>query len=329
MKPGRIESVSDRTLNRLLVWGGGALAVCVIAFSVFYYFDQRVSSGPSIAERQVEQAEAAVVESPSNIGLRVALAEAYQMDNRLDDSLTQYGEVLRVEPDHRAALLGKGRLLYAKGDVDNAVEPLDKIARTALKGEFAGADVQLQEALYYLGAIDLQKGRAEDAITHLERSLSINPADSDAHFQLGSALMKAGRAKDAVPEFRTAVLFVPTDWCEPYNAMAAAFAELKDAAGQQYAQAMAQFCQGDPDGATQALTGLAEGTQGVDAMVGLGLIAEKAADRQKAAEWYQKALDADSENVTAASGLARLAGTSHSPTSTSQAAGESSAEERS
>ena len=64
MKPGRIDSVSDRTLNRLLVWGGGALAVCVIAFSVFYYFDQRVAGGPSIAERQVEQAEAAVVESP-------------------------------------------------------------------------------------------------------------------------------------------------------------------------------------------------------------------------------------------------------------------------
>ena len=40
--------------------------------------------------------------------------------------------------------------------------PLDKIAKTALKGEFAGADVQLQEALYYLGAIDLQKGRTED-----------------------------------------------------------------------------------------------------------------------------------------------------------------------
>ena len=256
--------------------------MCVIAFSVFYYFDQRVAGGPSIAERQVEHAEAAVVQSPSNVGLRVALAEAYQMDNRLDDSLKQYGEVLRVEPDHRAALLGQGRLLYAKGDVDRAVTPLDKIAKTALKGEFAGADVQLQEALYYLGAIDLQKGRTEDAVAHLKRSLSINPADSDAHYQLGSALLKAGKPKDAVPEFRTAVLFVPTDWCEPYDAMAAAYTALKDEAGQRYAQAMAQFCQGDAAGATKALTGLAEEPQGVDAMVGLGLIAEKSADREKA-----------------------------------------------
>ena len=116
------------------MWGGGALAVCVIAFSVFYYFDQRVSSGPSIAERQVEQAEAAVVESPSNIGLRVALAEAYQMDNRVDDSLKQYGEVLRVEPDHRAALLGQGRLLYVKGDVDNAVDALGQDRQDGAQG---------------------------------------------------------------------------------------------------------------------------------------------------------------------------------------------------
>ena len=66
------------------------------------------------------------------------------------------------------------------------------------------------------------------AIAHLKRSLSINPADSDAHYQLGSALLKAGKPKDAVPEFRTAVLFVPTDWCEPYDAMAAAYTALKD-----------------------------------------------------------------------------------------------------
>ena len=106
-----------------------------------------------------------------------------------------------------------------------------------------------------------------------------------------------------MPEFRTAVLFVPTDWCEPYDAMAAAYTALKDEAGQKYAQAMAQFCQGDADGATKALTALAEEPQAVDAMVGLALIAEKSADRDKASEWFQKALDEDSENVTAASGL--------------------------
>lgn len=327
MNLGRIDSVSDRTLNRLLVWGGAALAVCVIAFSVFYYVDQRVADGPSISERAVSRAEAAVVGAPSNVGLRVALAEAYQMDDRLDDSLKQYDEVLKVEPDHRAALLGQGRLLYVKGDLDRAAIPLEKVASTAVDGEFAGADVQLQEALYYLGAIDLAKGRTDEAITHLDRSLSINPADSDAHFQLGTALASAGRAKDAVEHFRTAVLFVPTDWCQPYDAMAAAYSTLKDSAEQAYAAAMAQFCQGDATGATAALTGLVEGPAKVDAMVGLGLIAEKAADREAATTWYQKALDADGSNLTASSGLARLKGTSHSGSADTQAAGSSSAEE--
>jgi tetratricopeptide (TPR) repeat protein len=327
MNVGRIDSVSDRTLNRLLAWGAAALVACVIAFGVLYFFDQRVGGGPSIAERQVAEAEAAVVESPSDVGLRLALAQAYQADDRLDDSLKQYAEVLKAEPKHRTALLGQGRLLFLKGDVDSAAAPLKEITDAALEGEFAGADAQLQEALYYLGAIELKQGRNDDAIAHLERSLSINPADSDAHFQLGNALLKAGKPERALSEFRTAVLFVPVDWCEPYSAMATAQGELKDQAGQRFAEAMATFCNGDAAGATEALTALVDGPQGVDAMVGLGLIAEKAAEREKAADWYQKALDEDSTNMTAASALSRLKGASHSGKSAEQAAGSDSAGE--
>ena len=86
-----------------------------------------------------------------------------------------------------------------------------------------------------------------------KRSLSINPADSDAHYLLGTALIKGGQAQGRRARVPHRGAFVPTDWCEPYEAMAAAYTALKDEAGQKYAQAMVEFCQGDADRATKAL----------------------------------------------------------------------------
>ena len=305
MKLGRIESVSDRTLNRLLVWGGGALAVCVLAFSVFYYFDQRIDGGPSMAERTIAAAEAAVVETPSDLGVRLQLASAYLLGERLDDAQKQYEEVLGAEENHRAALLGLGTVLYAKGDLDGAIEPFRSIVTTGVEGEFAGADLTLQEAQYYLGSIDLQKGNPAKAIEELQAALAISPTDSDALFLLGKALISEGRAADGVQSIRSAVAFVPTGWCEPYQAMADAYSVLKQQEQQEYAAAMLDFCQERDEQAKSRLTALTEGSAAVDAMVGLGLIAEKQSDRDAAADWYAKALKANPGNASAASGLAR------------------------
>lgn len=313
MNLGRIDSVSDRTLNRILVWGGAALAVCVIAFSVFYYFDQRIDGGPSMAEREVAAAEAAVVENPSDIGVRLQLASAYRMDDRPELARAQYEEILRVAKGHRVALVGLGTLLYAQGDYEGAATKFREIVDAGVTGEFASADTILQESMYYLGSIDLKAGRTDQAIEEFSGALRIDRTDSDSLYLLGTALISKGEVKDGIGALRDAVAFVPKGWCDPYQAMADAYTTLKDTDEAEYAAAMVDFCQDRPDQATQRLQALTDGPAAVEAMLGLGLVAESQADRDVAAKWYRKVLKKESENLAASSGLARLEGGSHGP----------------
>lgn len=298
-------------MDRLLGWGAGALAVGILAFGLYYSADQRLDGGPGPAERQVAAAEAAVREAPGNVDLRLALAGAYAQDSRLDDALEQYEQVLGVAPDNRAALLGQGAAYHAKGELEAATAPLTALTTTALEGQFAGADLQLQEALYRLGSIDLARGRTEPAVAHLRRALSITPTDSDALYLLGTALLAQGSPGAAIPELRRAVMFVPTGWCEPYAALRDAYGRLGQDRGQRYAAAMLAFCSGDEASARTSLTALSDGPASTDALVGLGLIAEESAARAEAATWYGRALEREPTNMTAASGLARMQATGH------------------
>jgi tetratricopeptide (TPR) repeat protein len=317
MNLGRIDSVSDRTLNRLLVWGGGALAVCVLAFSVFYYFDQRIDGGPSMAEREVAAAESAVRENPADIGVRLRLASAYRLDDRPDDARTQYEEVLRASNGHRVALAGLGTLLYAQGDYQGAAPNFQEIVDTGVKGEFAGADTILQESLFYLGSIDLKAGRVDKGIEELNGALKIDRTDSDALYLLGTALVAKGEVEDGIAALRDAVAFVPKGWCDPYQAMADAYSKVEEPAEAEYAAAMVDFCQDRPDQATQRLQALTDGPASVEAMLGLGLVAESQADRDVAAKWYREVLEEDAQNLAASSGLARLEGGPHVPSDAS------------
>jgi hypothetical protein len=69
---------------------------------------------------------------------------------------------------------------------------------------------------------------------------------------------------------------------------------------------MADFCNGKPDAASQRLQSLTSGPAAVDALLGLGLIAETSSNRTAAADWYQKVLQAQPGNATALTALGRL-----------------------
>jgi len=156
-------SVSDRTTSRLMRLGVLVLVTGVAAFGVIYYQDQHVNAGPSLVGRQIEGAEAAVKKAPLDIGIRLQLANAYLTDKRPDDALKQYDEILRADKGNRPALLGRGATLMATDDLNGAVAAYQKITGASQKGEFAGADPQLQEAHYYLGVIALKQNQTKVA----------------------------------------------------------------------------------------------------------------------------------------------------------------------
>jgi len=302
----RTTSVSDRAMNWLMRLGVMALAVGVLLFAGIYYQDQHVNAGPTLIGRQTQAAEAAVKKAPGNIGARLALAASYRSDKHLDDALNQYDEVLKSDQGNRFALLGRGGVLIAKGDLKAAAASYHKITDVGSKGEFAGADLQLQEAHYYLGSIAVKQHNTKEAVTELQAALKIQRSDSDALYLMGVARLQEGSTQLAVDSLKQALLFVPTGWCEPYSQLALAYGKLAQTQQATYAAGMADFCLKKPADAKRKLESLTAGPAAVDALLGLALIAETESNNAEAASSYRKVLTVDRTNVTAISGLSRL-----------------------
>ncbi len=91
---------------------------------------------------------------------------------------------------------------------------------------------------------------------------------------MGLAQLQLNQPKAAIDAFRKALTFVPTGWCEPYAQMAAAYTTLGSADEAKYATAMGTYCKNKPADAKKALQALTDGPAGVDAMLGLALIAQ-------------------------------------------------------
>jgi tetratricopeptide (TPR) repeat protein len=316
MKPNQpTTSASDRRLSTMLRVGVAVLVIGALAFAGIYYKDQHVDAGPSMVERQIVGAEAAVKKTPNNIETRLQLAAAYLQDKRPDDALAQYDEILRADKGNRTVLLERGRILIGKGDLTGAAVSYHKITDVAAKGEFAGADPLAQEAHYYLGSILVKQGKTKEAMVELQKALKIDATDSDSLYLLGVAQLKEGAPKLAVGSLKKALLFVPTGWCEPYTQLALAYGKIALAPQQTYATGMANFCLKKPAVAKTQLKTLTTGPVKVDALLGLGLIAETESNNAEAVSWYKQVLTLDRTNATATSSLSRLG---VEPTSTSK-----------
>lgn len=302
----RSPSVSDKTFSWVMRLGVMVLVLGVGTFGFMYYQDQHVNAGPSLVGRQIEGAESAVKKAPNDLQVRLQLAAAYLQDKRPDDALAQYDVVLKADKGNRSALLGRGGVLIAKGDLKAAAAAYHMITAAARTGEFAGADPQLQEARYYLGSIAIKQGKAKEAITELQGALKIDRTDSDSWYLLGVAQIKDGTPKLAVDSLKQALLFVPDGWCDPHTQLAVAYGKLGLAPQKTYATAMANFCLKKPAEAKAQFKTLTTGPMKVDALMGLGQIAEAESNTAEAITWYQKALTADSKNAGAKSALSRL-----------------------
>jgi len=319
-----LDSPSDRTVNRLIIGSLLVLAVGIPILAAIYLTDRFVDPGPPFAERQVAALEQAVRASPNTISLRLQLAGAYVAARRYPDAVRQFDEVLRVDRSSRTAHLGRGNVLLLEGDLDAAAKEFQAVVDLAQGGEFALADVELHEAWYNLGSIALRQGKAADAIPPLNQALKIRPTDADTLHLLGSAYLETGQLDRAVESLRSAVLFVPLDWSEPYAALERTYTRLGATAEAAWAGAMVELCQGHPDVARKRLAGLVDGPAATDALLGLAMIAEKAGDRAGAADLYRRVLERDSGNFNARVGLGRVGDAAPGPASpTSDPAGSS------
>lgn len=302
----RVDTISDRTLGRLIKWGVIALVLLLAAFTALYVLGQRGNGGPTLADRAVSAAEDGVKQAPQNVQKRLLLAQAYTKAGRPDDAIAQYDEILRAVPNNSTATLGKATLLFQKGDLDGAKKLFTTMATQSKKGEFARVDPEAQTAHYYLGSIAIQQNQIDTAITELTRASSMDSSDADVLYLLGVAQSKKGDDASAVTNLTRAVAFVPTGWCEPWGALQTSYSKLGKSEMAQYAGGMNAFCGKDASGAIRQLEPLATGPAALPALIGLGLITESQGDKAASGAWYLKAYALAPTDTTVLSSLDRL-----------------------
>ncbi len=299
---------ADRRLARLTRIAALTLVLGVIVVGVAYFVDQRSDAGPTLADRRVAAADAAVKKDPNNAGLRLALALAMQADGRVDEALDQFTQVIAVQADNKVALNAKAGILVDRGDLAGAQPLYQKVVDVAKGGEFAGMDTELEQAYYGLATIAMKQSRPSDAVTSLEAAVKIGGTDADAWYLLGQAQLAAGSPDKAVSAEQNAVAFVPLGWGDPYKVMADAYTAQGKPELAEYANAMVDVTASRYEQARQRLTALTGGPAALQAFVGLGLLEEMQGDTQAAVDAYRRAVALDASNFTAKSGLARLTG---------------------
>jgi len=302
----KTRTLSDRSMNRLIVGSILVLVIGILMVSAIYYLDRHVDASTPMVERQIATLEEAVRTTPNLVSVRLQLAGAYLAAQRYDDAVASFTEVLRVQKDNKDALIGLGDTLVLTGDVAGASTQYQAVVDLSKDGEFAATDSQLQRAYYELGSIALQQQRPADALPHLLAALRINHGDADTLNLLGSAFVQTGKAKEAVEALRAAVQYVPVGWCDPYSTLAQAYSALGRAAEAEWAGAMVAFCTKQPDEANQRLTALLNSEAATDAQLGLAFVAESKGDRSAAADWFGKVLVTDPSNFLAQNGLTRV-----------------------
>lgn len=303
-----LHAFSDRQLSRLI--GGVALILLIgiPTLGVVYWFDRVVDTGPPLVERKISELEAAVRTSPNTISIRLQLAGAYGAAKRYDDAIGQLDVVLTASPEDKTALVNRGDIYQLLHRPTEAAADYSALIGIAKDGEFAHVDTQLHQAYYSLGSIQLKQGDPKAAIPNLTAALGINPTDADTLNLLGTAYVRSGDAAKGVDDLRSAVLFVPIGWSDPYATLADAYAALGQSDEAAWATAMVDFTSGQSQVASGRLSALTGGPAATDAYVGLGLIAESTGDRAAALEAYGRALQRDPQNFTALDGQARATG---------------------
>lgn len=306
MRVARPTTISNRTINRMILIVGLVILIGIPAFLLFYWNDRHINDVGSLADRTVAAAEATVQKSPNDAQARDHLAAAYIAANRPQDGITQFGEALKISATDRAALLGRGITYLKTGQVDLAQADLQKFIDGNSTGEFAKTDPQLEQAYYELGVVQIQKGNAADAVTTLAKAIAINGGDADALYSLGQALNKTGDPTKAASALKLAVAFVPTGWCEPYGELAVSYTALKQPDGVAWSNGMVAFCEGRLTDAAAALKPLTSGAMKTDALLGLGYVTAQQGDNAAAASYFKQVLAIDPSNQSASIALGSI-----------------------
>jgi Flp pilus assembly protein TadD len=150
--------------------------------------------------KDIHLRERLVAEHPAEAKWRNALGASYLEAGRLDASLKQLEEAVRLAPDQAEAHNNLGEARRVGGDLTGAIAAFREASRLAPKN-----DVVQFNLANTLG----DHGDLEEAIVHFRLGLALNPGVADAHNNLGVALASLGQIDEALAHFREALAIQP------------------------------------------------------------------------------------------------------------------------
>jgi predicted TPR repeat methyltransferase len=148
----------------------------------------------------IEDKDAQVESRQLSVDEVVEIGVSFHRDGRLDDALTIYGEVLKVQPQNPIALHYSGVLANQIGQHEDAIDLIEK----SLKLVTDRADWYSN-----LGIVQQERGRLDEAIAAYERAIELDPGHANAHSNLGVLFKATDKPAEAEAAYRTAIRLNP------------------------------------------------------------------------------------------------------------------------
>lgn len=147
--------------------------------------------------------------------VRYNLAVALMHDDRVDEALEHFRQVLQYAPKHMESLVNIGGIHLSRGEADQALRTF-----TTALGVWDVPVVRANLAVAYI-----QLGQFDQAERHLREALKQNPNQPDALTNLGSILLRQERYEEAIEVNQRAIDFSP-EFAMAHNNLALALLAL-------------------------------------------------------------------------------------------------------
>jgi len=144
---------------------------------------------------------------PDSIWRHQAAAEAYESQGSYDLALTEYRNVLRIDPRRPGIHYRIGRTLSTRKHEQNVAQGSDEAAQE-FEQELQ-VDPTNANAAYELGEIKRRAGQLDQAQELFERALKSYPDFEEANLALGTVFTSQNKLDQALPHFQKAVATNP------------------------------------------------------------------------------------------------------------------------
>ena len=298
---------SERTLTKLLKLILVATGILLVAFFTIYYYNHYIFLGdkPPI-EQGLRTLRQHVLAEPGDPTARMQLAAMYFERGEYTQAIEQGESILASNPDSQDALYLVGLAHIQAGSSQKGILLLSRFADLRQDSAMWRTDLQLEEALYYLGAAYIQADQFELARQALSLALEIDRTDADAIFLLGQVYAGLGQVEAAAEQYLSALRYVP-DFKAVYLALFHLDSISGHASRLAYAEAGLAYCRQDYATAIEKLVlALEAEPRFVAAYVLLGLAHEGQGESDQARQNLEKALAIEPENFLAQHVLGRI-----------------------